>query len=100
MHGARIAARFGAEVARGPGGRRDRTAWTRRPDGPGGPGDQSRMRATPATDWSWRADDAQLVADLAAQEDEGDDGDDGDECKDEGVFREALAILVAISARR
>ena len=41
------------------------------------------------------ADDAELVADLAAQEDEGDDGDDGDECKDEGVLGEALAVVAA-----
>ena len=37
---------------------------------------------------------AELVADLAAQEDQGDDGDDGDEREDQCVFGETLAFLV------
>src|SRR5437868_1651967 len=40
------------------------------------------------------ADRAELVADLAAQEDEGDDRDDRDEGEDQRVLREALAFLV------
>lgn len=41
------------------------------------------------------ADDAQLVADLAAEEEQGDDGDNGDESKDECVFREALTCFLS-----
>ena len=56
----------------------------------GGPSDECReTRARSVV-----ADDAELVADLAAEEDAGDDGDDGDECEDECVFGEALAVLV------
>ena len=40
------------------------------------------------------ADDAELVADLAAEEDQGDDGDDGDESEDQCVFGKALAVVV------
>ena len=40
-------------------------------------------------------DDAQLVADLAAQEDQGDDGDDGDKSKDKSVFSETLTVVVS-----
>ena len=43
-----------------------------------------------------RADHAERLADLAAQEDEGDDRDDGDEREDQGVLRETLAFLVTI----
>ena len=48
----------------------------------------------PADGLQLAADDAELVADLAAKEDEGNDGDDGDQREDECIFCEALAILV------
>jgi hypothetical protein len=38
------------------------------------------------------SDDAELVADLAAKEDERDNGDDGNECEDECVFSETLTV--------
>ena len=43
-----------------------------------------------------RADRAEDLADLGAQEDERDDRDDGDEREDQGVFSETLAFLVTI----
>src|SRR5919107_1326716 len=41
-------------------------------------------------------DDAEDVADLAAQENQGQDRDDGDEGEDQRVLREALPFLVTI----
>src|SRR5580765_271924 len=44
------------------------------------------------------ADDAELVADLAAQEEESDDGDDCDQGNDECVFGQSLAVGFAVEA--
>src|SRR5450759_2233984 len=46
------------------------------------------------------ADVAEDLRDLATQEDEGDDRDDRDEGEDQGVFGEALPLLVARDERR
>ena len=43
------------------------------------------------------ADDAELVADLAAQEEEGDDRDDRDQGEDECIFGEALSSLTVVT---
>jgi hypothetical protein len=43
-----------------------------------------------------RADDAELVAQLTAHEEEGDDGDDRDKSKDECVFGKTLTIFVVM----
>src|SRR6266576_5097085 len=44
------------------------------------------------------ADDAQLVADLGPEIEQSDDCDDGDKCKDEGIFREALALFAMMES--
>ena len=97
LHAARKTARFGVGGRRRPRRRRVVRGQRERPAGLDGPTGRSTSRVARSLrrDRIERAaDDAQLVADLAAEEEQGDDGDDGDESKDECVFREALAVFV------
>src|SRR5262245_33415723 len=66
----------------------------REPDGP----QSARCDGSVLDRFEGAADDAELVADLAAQENQGNDRDDRDECKDECVFGQTLALVRASDA--